>query len=278
MIGYLFLTPFLVIFLVFYVTPLFYAGYLSLFVQRGLLTRIYVGLQNFIGVFSDEQFFGSLANIGKFFLIQAPAMLSFAVLFALYLDRRDNPLRKLFRLVYYLPFTVSTVIAGLMWGYLFSETMSPFNGVASLFGVTPDFLKHILPMVGVIVTWEWTGYNMVIMYAALQSVPAELYDAAKVDGASNLQVIWYIKLPMLLPAIILTLIFTIIGTSQIFNEPYVLNTFAYVAPNLTPNVYIYNTAFRYGRFGYAGAMAIVLAIITFAVSFVFIRYNRLEER
>ena len=277
-VGYLFLIPFLVIFFVFYVTPLFYAGYLSLFVQRGLLTNIYVGLQNYIGVFSDAQFFGSLANIGKFFMIQAPVMLGFAVLFALYLDRRENPLRKLFRLVYYLPFTVSTVIAGLMWGYLFSKTMSPFNSVAGLFGATPDFFKHILPLIGVIVTWEWTGYNMVIMYAALQSVPAELYDAAKVDGASNLQVIWYIKLPMLLPAIILTLIFTIIGTSQMFNEPYVLNTFAYVAPNLTPNLYIYNIAFRFSRFGYAGAMAIVLAVITFAVSFVFIRYNRLEER
>jgi multiple sugar transport system permease protein len=277
-VGYLFLVPFLVIFSVFYATPLFYAGYLSLFVQRGLLTRIYVGLQNYIGVFSDAQFLGSLANIGKFFIIQAPAMLGLAVLFALYLDRRENPLRRLFRVVYYLPFTVSTVVAGLMWGYLFSKTMSPFNIVASLFGVTPDFFGHVLPLVGVIMTWELTGYNMVIMYAALQSVPPELYDAAKVDGAGNLQVIWYIKLPVLLPAVILTLIFTIIQTSQIFNEPYVLSTFAYVAPNLTPNLYIYNTAFRYGRFGYAGAMAIVLAVITFAVSFIFIRYNRLEER
>lgn len=278
--GYLFLIPFFVLFLSFYVTPLFYTGYLSLFVRRGIFVQIYVGLENYVRVFHDGQFFTSLANIGKFFIIQAPIMLALAIIFALYIDRQANPLRRTFRLVYYLPFTVSSVVAGLMWGFMFSKNMSPFNALLTPLGIHPDFLAsaHLLWTMGVIVSWEWTGYNMIIMYSALQSIEPELYDAAEVDGASKLQVVWYVKIPLLLPAIILALIFTIIGTSQIFNEPYVLQALTFVSPHLTPNMYIYTTAFSYGRFDYAGSMAIVLALITFVISFVFIRNNQLEER
>lgn len=277
--GYMFLLPFLVLFFAFYVAPLIYTGYLSLFVRRSIFVQIFVGLQNFERVFQDGQFFTSLANIGKFFLIQAPVMLILAILFALYVDRRNNPMRRTFRLVYYLPFTVSSVIAGLMWGFMFSKNLSPFNSILGIVGVKPDFLAstHLLWTMGIIVTWEWTGYNMIIMYSALQSIEPELYDAAEVDGAGKAQLIWYVKLPLLLPAIILALIFTIIGTSQIFNEPYVLQALTFVNPHLTPNMYIYTTAFSYGSFNYAGAMAIVLAVITFLVSFLFIRYNQLEE-
>lgn len=277
--GYMFLLPFLVLFFAFYVAPLVYTAFLSLFVRRSIFVQIFVGFQNYVQVFHDGQFFTSLANIGKFFLIQAPLMLILAILFALYVDRRNNPLRRTFRLVYYLPFTVSSVIAGLMWGFMFSKNLSPFNTVFGLIGVHPDFLAstHLLWTMGIIVTWEWTGYNMIIMYSALQSIEPELYDAAEVDGAGKVQLIWYVKLPLLLPAIILALIFTIIGTSQIFNEPYVLQALTFVNPHLTPNMYIYTTAFSYGSFNYAGAMAIVLAVITFLVSFLFIKYNQLEE-
>ena len=279
LIGYLFLVPFFVLFFLFYVAPLFYTGYLSFFIRRGILVQTFVGFQNFARVFGDGQFFASLANIGKFFVLQAPVMLGLAIIFALYVDRRSNPLRKTFRLVYYLPFTVSSVVAGLMWGFMFSKNLSPFNTVLGAFGVHPDFLasSRLLWSLGIIVTWEWTGYNMIIMYSALQSIAPELYDAAQVDGAGKFQVIWFIKLPLLLPAIIMALIFTIIGTSQIFNEPYILQALTFVSPNLTPNMYIYTSAFSYGSFNYAGAMAIILAIITFVISFLFIRYNRLEE-
>jgi multiple sugar transport system permease protein len=279
MVGYAFLIPFFVLFLLFYASPLFYAGYLSFFFRRGILAQTYVGLQNFARVFDDSQFFASLGNIGRFFLVQAPVMLVLAIVFALYIDHRTNPLRRTFRLVYYLPFTVSSVVAGLMWGFMFSKRLSPFAAVLGAFGVQPDFLasSHLLWPLGIIVTWEWTGYNMIIMYSALQSIEPQLYDAARVDGAGSLQVIWFIKLPLLLPAIILALIFTIIGTSQIFNEPFILQALTFVSPSLTPNMYIYTTAFSYGSFNYAGAIAIILAAITFVISFVFIRYNRLEE-
>ncbi len=279
LIGYLFLVPFFVLFFLFYVAPLFYTGYLSLFIRRGILVQIFVGFQNFSRVFADSQFFTSLGHIGKFFLVQAPVMLGLAIIFALYVDRRSNPLRTTFRLVYYLPFTVSSVVAGLMWGFMFSKNLSPFTAVLGPLGIQPDFLapNHLLWSLGIIVTWEWTGYNMIIMYSALQSISPELYDAAQVDGAGKLQVIWFIKLPLLLPAIIMALIFTIIGTSQIFNEPFILQALTFVSPSLTPNMYIYTSAFSYGSFNYAGAMAIILAILTFVISFLFIRYNRLEE-
>jgi multiple sugar transport system permease protein len=128
-----------------------------------------------------------------------------------------------------------------------------------------------------IVTWEWIGYNMIILYSGLQSIPRELYESAKIDGARNFDIIRYIKLPLIVPSLILTVIFTVIGTFQIFNEPYVLQSMTYVSTHFTPNLYIYTTAFSYGNFNFAAAMAIVLALVTFAISMIFMRFAGFKE-
>jgi len=105
---------------------------------------------------------------------------------------------------------------------------------------------------------------MVIIYAALKSIPLELYEAARVDGASGLAIARYIKIPMVAPALMLTFIFSIIGTLQLFNEPNVLRQTAPAAigPNFTPNMYLYNTAFQIGDFYYSAALAFSLAMVT----------------
>jgi multiple sugar transport system permease protein len=268
-VPYLFLAPFMILFLLFYFASIVYAVYLSLFIQRGIRPKVFSGLANYVRVLHDSQFLGSLATIARFGAIQIPIMLVLALLLALYLDGlRNQRLRTYLSLGFFLPYAMPTVIAGLLWGYLYSKGLSPFNQLLAPFGASIDFLgrRGLLWSLGNIITWTWTGYNMVILYSALRGVPGELYEAARIDGASNLQVVRFIKLPMVAPALALATLFSIIGTLQIFAEPFVLAALTFVPTNLMPNLYIYYTAFNYGNFNYAAALAVVLALITFVLS------------
>jgi len=199
--------------------------------------------------------------------IQIPVMLGLALAFALILDSGVVHRRTIFRLGYFLPFAVPSVVAALMWGYLYGQSFGPAAQIATAFGLTPpQFLtpNGIIPALANISTWLYTGYNMLILYAALQAIPPELYEAARVDGASHWQIAWRIRIPLISPAIVLTVIFSIIGTLQLFNEPNVLRVVAPTVINqhFTPNLYLYFLAFRNAQFEYSAAMAFTLAIVT----------------
>lgn len=272
---WLFLAPFLVAFLAFFVTPVGYAIYLSLFVKKrsgvGPAKDVFGGMANYLRAFQDSDFLQSLLNILLFGVIQIPLMLIVATGLALILDATKGRTSRFFRTAFYLPYTVPSVIAGLLWGYLYSKNLSPFN---QLTGLKTDFLASqiILFSIGNIITWTWTGYNMITLYAALQNVPGELYEAARIDGASPAQLTHYIKLPLLRPALLLTTIFSIIGTMQIFSEPFVLRPLGFVPDNITPNTYLYLTVARDGNFGYGAAMAVLLAVFTLLLSGFFLRF------
>lgn len=279
-----FLAPFTTTFVLFFLVPIGYAGYLSLFVRRrsgiGPAHDVFGGLSNYVRAFQDADFLGSFANIARFGVVQIPLMIGLALVLALALDTMKGPLARFLHAAYYLPYTIPGVIAGLLWGYMYSKSLSPFNDLLGALGLgSVDFVdsRALLYSIGNIVTWSWTGYNMVVLYAALQSVPREVYDAARVDGAEGWSLVRFVKIPLLRPALLLTLIFTVIGTSQIFAEPFVLQSVGYVPDNITPNTYIYQVAARDGNYSYGAALAIVLALITFALSSVVLR-QVLSER
>jgi multiple sugar transport system permease protein len=278
---WMFLSPFLVLFALFYIAPVLYAGYLSLFIKKragfGAAQEVFGGFTNYIRAFQDTEFLTSLLNILKFGVVQIPIMMLVATALALVLDASKNRLQGFFRTAFYLPYTIPSVIAGLLWGYLYSKNLSPFNQISTeLGGGRVDFLGSdiVLWSIANIVTWTWTGYNMITLYAALQNIPTDLYEAARIDGASPWQLIRDIKLPLLRPSLLLVLIFSIIGTMQVFAEPFVLRPLGYVPDNITPNTYLYLVASRDGNFSYAATLAILLAIFTFLMSAVFLRFTR----
>ena len=275
-----FLTPFLLAFAAFFVAPVGYALYLSLFIKKrsgfGPAKNVFGGLENYVRAFQDSDFLHSLLNILLFLAIQVPLMLLVATALALILDSvKSGFAQRFFRTAFYLPYTVPGVIAGLLWGYLYSKNLSPLNQIT---GLKTDFLSSgiLLFSIGNIVTWTWTGYNMITLYAALQNVPSDIYEAARIDGASNWNVTRYVKLPLLRPALTLTGIFSVIGTMQIFSEPFVLRPLGYVPDNITPNTYLYLAVARDGNFGYGAALAIVMALFTFLLSGFFLRNVRGE--
>ena len=166
-----------------------------------------------------------------FFLIQVPVMLVLALLFALALDSGLLRLRAACSgWASSCPYAVPSVVATLMWGYLYGPDFGPFAQLAreARHLPAPHFLSDgwMLGCLANIVTWEFTGYNMIILYAALRAIPHELYEAAAVDGAGAWRIAWSIKIPALRPALLLCLIFSVIGSFQLFNEPNLLQRLA----------------------------------------------------
>jgi multiple sugar transport system permease protein len=276
--AFLFLAPFLAMFVTFYLAPVVYAIYLSLFIRKrvglGPAQEVFAGLANYVRAVQDWDFLNGLKNMFVFGAFQVPIMLGLAVALALLLDQSRGIFMKLCRTAFFMPYGIPTAIGALIWGYLYSPNLSPFNQVLNaLHQSTIDFLSPALVLFSIanIVTWTWTGYNMITLFAALQNIPQELYEAARVDGATTWDIVRSIKLPLLMPTLKLLFIFSVIGTSQLFTEAFVLRPLGYVADNITPNLYLYLTAARDANYSYAGAMAILLALLIFALSGPFLR-------
>jgi multiple sugar transport system permease protein len=234
---------------------------------------VFAGLGNYVDAIHDKAFLEGVWRMTKFLLIQVPIMLGLALLFALVLDSGRLRMQRFIRLSIFIPYAVPSVIGALMWGYLYGPSFGPFAQLAHDLGLSaPPFLSNgwALGSIMNIVTWGFVGYNMIIMYAALRSVPSELYEAARVDGAGEIRIAWSVKIPSIRSAILLTVIFSVIGSFQLFNEPNLLRS---LAPNVidvsyTPNIYAYNLAFVNQQINYAAAIAFLLGFVIMVVSYV----------
>ena len=271
---YLFAAPFLLLFIAFIVAPLAYALYMSLFRDALVGGRQFAGAAAYIKVAGDAKFWGGVWNLVLFGIVQVPIMLGLALLFAIVLDRGHVYGKSIFRLGFFLPYAVPSVIATIIWGYLYGPTFGPFTQLAKAWGLPPpDFLSPgaMVFSLANIVTWEYVGYNMVIFYAALKAIPADLSEAARIDGASPWQFSRLIQLPLLWPAILLTIIFSINGTLQLFNEPYLMRALARntINSSYTPNLYAYSLATSNQQYGYAAAVSFVLGIVIAGASYIF---------
>jgi multiple sugar transport system permease protein len=283
---YLFILPFGLMLLIFFIAPVFYAAYQSLFrLQRsglglGAPTIAFNGLNNWLQVVHDQNFSSSIGRMLLYGVVQITVMLGVALILALLLDSTVAHFKSLFRVVFFVPYAIPGIVGALLWGYLYDPGLSPIvKGLTSL-GLNFDFLSAhtVLWSIANIVTWEFTGYNMLIIFAALQAIPTELYESARLDGASGWSIAWRIKIPLVVPALVLTVIFSIIGTFQLFNEPQVLSSISNnISTSFTPNLYAYYTAFANNNYYYGATIAVILALVTFVFSFGFLRITRRQS-
>jgi multiple sugar transport system permease protein len=276
--GALFVLPFLVIVILFLALPLGYALWLSLHSESLALGTRFTGFAQYVHVFKDPEFRDGLWRVVRFGAVQIPIMLGLALVAALALDAINTRISRIFRLIAFMPYAVPVVIGALMWGFLYSKTFGPFAGVGHLWGggSLNFFGGHLLLLsLGNVVTWAWTGYNMIVLYSALQGLPREMYEAAVVDGASPIQIAWHVKVPAIRQAISLAAIFTVIGTMQFFNEPAILARFAPdIDAGYTPNLYAYSQAFRFGAFNYSAATSFALGLTVFVLSYAYVSVTR----
>lgn len=274
-----FILPFLVPFVLFYLLPIGYAIVQSLTKTErtggifGETTTTFAGLEQYSRVVNDPAFLRGVGRVLLFGVVQVPIMLAFALLLALLLDSAVARLKRTFRIAFFLPYGIPGVIAALMWAFLYSPQLSPIVDLLEGGGLGVDFLGSgtILWSIANVVTWTYTGYNMLIIFAAMQAIPQSVYEAAKVDGAGGIRTAWSIKIPLVLPALVLTGVFSIIGTLQLFTEPIVFRAISTnVTSSFTPNLLAYTTASA-NNYPLAAAISVVLAVATFILSFTFLR-------
>ncbi|RCK69738.1 sugar ABC transporter permease [Desertihabitans brevis] len=278
---WLLLAPFLLFFVLTFVLPILVAVGQSftrvtrsgVFGEQGV-TSEFAWFANYAQALENGNFIDSIIRMLLFGVVQVTVMIALSTVLALLLESASARWPGFFRAVYFLPYGIPGVIATILWSFLYVPGLSPVIDAAEVVGIELDFLGAgtVLWSIANIVTWTYAGYNMMIIVAQLKAIPTEVYEAAKVDGAGPLRVAASIQLPLIRPALVLTTVFSIIGTLQLFAEPQVLST---VAPDVdseyTPNLSAYTTAFAYNDYNVAAAQAVLIALVAFALSFLFLR-------
>jgi lactose/L-arabinose transport system permease protein len=230
---------------------------------------------NYKRMFQDSLFMRSVGNTFLYLLIEVPIMLVLAILLAQLLNNKDLKFKGLFRTCVFLPCATSLVSYALIFKSLFA-TQGLINSVLVNLGILHEnynFLGNAASARVVIILaliWRWTGYNMVFFLAGLQNIEYSVYEAAKIDGANGWKTFWHITVPLLRPTIIMTVIMSINGTLQLFDESVNLTNGGPANTTITMSHYIYNNSFGQGvaNFGYASAMSFFVFILVAILAFI----------
>ena len=280
---YAFLAPALVLFAAFLAAPIIYAIYLSLRrvkvtglgLGAGARTEIWAGLSNYSRSLADPEFLPSVGRVAAYGAIVVPTMLLLALLMALLLDAGRTRVDGFAKTSIFLPYAVPAVVASLLWGFLYLPRVSPVTDLFTALGLTPpDVLSSSSVMYAVanIAVWGGTGFNMIVLYTALRAIPTHLFEAARIDGASDTQIALRIKIPILLPSLVMTFVFSLIATLQVFAEPTTLRPLTNtISATWTPLMKVYRDAFTRNDIYSAAATSVVIALATFALSFGFLK-------
>ncbi|WP_100345872.1 carbohydrate ABC transporter permease [Compostimonas suwonensis] len=286
--AYVLLAPALLLLAAFMLIPIGYSLWLSFRANTaaggGLLgarKEQFVGLDNYVAALTDPVFWEGMGRMVLYGVIVVGVMFVLAVLFALLLDYAKTRLRSVWRILIFLPYAVPGIIASLMWGFIYLPDVSPIHQVFEALGLPgPDFLGSgaVLFSTANIAIWGGTGFNMIILYTALRSIPSEIYEAARIDGASELRIALRIKLPLIAPALVLTMIFALIATIQVYNEPTALSSISHAITNSwMPMMKIYTDAFVLNNTYLAAAESVLIALLTFGVSMGVMRVTRRQR-
>jgi multiple sugar transport system permease protein len=278
--AYLFLSPWVVIFAVFTLYSVSFSFYLS-FHKWNILeaAKPFVGLTNYIRLFQDEKFYQALWNTLLFTGFGVPLGMISGLLVALLLNTKVRG-QGLFRTLYYIPVITPLVVSAVIWKWIYQGDYGLLNYYLLKFGLIhekllwladPDLAMPALILMGV---WGGTGGVMVLYLAGLQSIPEELYDAAKVDGASPLQRLLHVTVPLLAPTTFFILITSVIGSFQAFAHIYIMTGGGPLRRTTVIGYYLYEKAFRQYEMGYASAMAYVLFAIIFIFTLLQLRFTK----
>ncbi|MBA7509647.1 Diacetylchitobiose uptake system permease protein NgcF [subsurface metagenome] len=272
-----FITPAFLIYTIFVFGPMLGAFYLSMFSWNGISPMTFIGVDNYRSLLIDERFWDAFTNnvIWMVFVTIIPT--SIGLFLASLISRSINKGKTFFRVVLFLPQVLSSVVIAVIWRWIYH----PDFGIVNIFleSIGLGFLARgwlgsstwALPAMLVAFSWFHYGFCMVVFIAAIQGIDEPLYDAAKVDGASSLQEFRYITVPLIRYAITIVLIITVIVSFRIFDFAFLLTRGGPGYSSMVIALMMYNNAFRYGRVGYASAMAVFLAVFIFVITIILLR-------
>jgi multiple sugar transport system permease protein len=273
-VPYVFLAPAVVLFTLVVLVPIGYTVHLSLHREkvsgsglgRGARTEVFAGLATYSDALADPEFWRGALRVLGYGAVLVPTMIGLALLFALLLDRPRVPFTRFSRLSIFLPYAVPGVVASVLWGFLYLPALTPLPVPDGLLG------GGLLFAVANIGLWGGVGFNMVVILTTLRAIPSEVYESARLDGATERQIALRVKVPLVMPALIMTSIFTVIATLQVYTEPTTLQPLTNSLPSTwTPLMKVYTDAFVRGDIHSAAAGSIVIAVVTLALSLAFLR-------
>ena len=275
LVPYTFLLPYLAIFLLFWAWPILYSVYLSFLDTRGFPWAVEPGV-NWGRILNDPFFIQAFRNTLVLLAVQVPVMLVLATGLAVGLNSPLLKFRGFYRFAFFAPVVVGSVAYSAVFRLLFNTQNGAVNAALSGLGLPRvDWLNAPVPafiLIVLTVTWRWTGYNAIIILAGLQNIALELYEAARIDGATPWQQFWGITLPLLRPILLFALVLSVIGTLQLFTEPFLITAGGPGNATLTLGVYLYQQGFRSFNFGYASAIGYAIALLAVLFSAVQLRF------
>ena len=272
LMPYLFLAPFLITFIVFRLWPIISAIMMSFKEIKGIGSEKFIGLANYSSLLKDKSFLSSLGITTIFAFSSLVVLTVIPLILSVILFNKNTPSRNLFRTIIFMPSLVSLVAAGTVFRLILSDQAGLLNSLMANLGMQP--MKWLLdtnltiPSLVLVASWRWTGMYIVYFSSGLASIPTELYEAARIDGASRFGLFRNITLPLLKPITVFVITIGLIGGFQVFVEPYVLYSAGRTPgySGLTLALYIYRKAFRNFDFGYAATIGVVMTGIILIVS------------
>lgn len=281
--GYLFIAPYLVVFVAFLAVPVVYGFWISLHDWHVLgRSHPFVGFANYGALMQDDLFHRALINTGYFALLTVLPGNAVSLALALGLNSRIRG-ETLFKTLYYLPVILSVAVVAIIWRWLYSTEFGIINYYLSRVGLPRlswlNSPQLAMPSLALMSIWWGAGGNMLVYLAGLRGIPEEYYEAARVDGAGGWARFRHVTLPLLRPALLFCLVMSLIGSSQVFGQSYILTGGGPHYSTLTVVLYMYQTGFSLYRMGYACAVAYVLFAIVLGLTIIQFRLmsGRREE-
>lgn len=273
---YLFLAPTLILFSMYTLYPIGATVWYSLTNMRSFTSKSisFVGLANYRALFEDKQFLNSLSVTGRFLLMAVPARFLFSMALALLLNWKRCAGKTFFRTMFFLPVLTTSAVIGVVFIMILDPTMGPINILLKMLNVTS--LANVsllgthntaLPTAAIIWVWKWLGNSLIYWIASLQSIPDELYEAARIDGANNIQLFKAIIVPLLIPFAVIIFVLTVSDAIRVFNLMLTLTNGGPYFATETVEVFIYRHAFQSSspRMAYASAAATIFGVFFMAV-------------
>ncbi|MBZ9737041.1 sugar ABC transporter permease [Mesorhizobium sp. CA18] len=270
--AYRFLTPYLLIFAIFWIWPIISSFIISFQATRTVPWR-FAPAFNWGRLIGDPAFYNALKNTLLILVIQVPVMIALAIVMAVLLNSPLLKARGLYRFAFFAPVVVGEVAYSAVFRLMFSLDFGIVNKLLESVGISKiDWFSNETPAMALImiaVTWRWAGYNAIIILAGLQSIPEDVYEAATLDRVSRLKQFFYITLPLLKPVIVFCAVLSIIGTMQLFTEPFLITERGGPGGGTeTLGLLLYRQGFRSLNFGYASAVAYTMAGLAIAITLV----------
>lgn len=279
-IAILFVAPWLIQLAVFTLYPLYIALYGSV-AKWDILTdtMTYVGFENYVKLLSDPDFFAAIRNSFVYIIIQVPLSIIGGFLVALLLNSSMIRGRALFRGIYFLPVIVPVVVMSIVWQWMYATQSGVINYLLSFLGIGPvPWLTselYSMPSIALMKIWNDVGFYAVLFLAGLQGLSKDVLDAAKVDGANEWQMTWRVKLPLLNPVVVFSVVMGTLWGLNIFTEPLLMTAGGPRWSSLTTLLYLYYEGFVWSRLGYANAIGVASTVLILVLTFV---QRRLLER